>query len=235
METLSRRVESQKTEYEHYRTDLDSRLEQIENSIAAVKKTLDALGVEIEGLGGRLGAYEAGALTGPVARKPAMVREASAAEKAKKLPEPAVADEPGADDEVGEATGDPGEVYRMAQDALSQEDYSEAIRLFSLFIDAFPEHQFTDNAQFWIGECYYRAGEFEKAIDNYNKVVEDFPQGSKVADAILRIGLLYKRAGNLAAASDYLKTVVAKYPYSDAALKANDALKSLEHSEESAP
>ena len=56
------------------------------------------------------------------------------------------------------------EMYRSAKQAFDQGDSEAARNGFEEFIRRYPNSNNADNAQFWIGEIYYREKWFEKAI-----------------------------------------------------------------------
>ena len=49
-----------------------------------------------------------------------------------------------------------------------------------------PKSSNADNAQFWIGETYYKEKWYEKAILEYQKVIEKYPSGNKAPAALLK-------------------------------------------------
>ncbi|RLA87063.1 MAG: hypothetical protein DRG40_01300, partial [Deltaproteobacteria bacterium] len=56
------------------------------------------------------------------------------------------------------------EEYQQAYETFRSGDYSRAMALFQDFLKKYPKSKLADNAQYWIGECYYMRGEYEKAI-----------------------------------------------------------------------
>jgi TolA-binding protein len=55
----------------------------------------------------------------------------------------------------------------------------------------FPKSDNADNAQFWIGEIYYRQKWYETAILEYQKVIENYPKGNKVQASLLKQGFAF--------------------------------------------
>ncbi len=85
--------------------------------------------------------------------------------------------------------------------------------------------ELADNAQYWIGECYYAQKDYKQSIREFEKVEKNFPKGNKVPAAKLKKGLAYRELGNPEEASRELKEVASKYPESEEALLANEKLK----------
>ncbi len=80
------------------------------------------------------------------------------------------------------------------------------------FLKQYPNTEFSDNAQFWIGECYYFEKKYEKAIIEYDKVIKNFPEGNKVPYALLKQGLSFLQLGDKASAKLLLQQVIKDFP-----------------------
>ena len=78
-------------------------------------------------------------------------------------------------------------LYRQALDALHAGDHTTALGGFQKFLVHFPRHDYDDNAQYWIGECYYGLKQYKAAVREFRRVVERYPRGNKVPDAMLKM------------------------------------------------
>lgn len=116
-------------------------------------------------------------------------------------------------------------MYDAAKQAFDQNDYAGARRGFETFLATYPDSGNADNAQFWIGETYYREKWYEKAILEYQKVIEKYPKGNKVAAALLKQGFSFYNIGDQANARLILKELISKYPQSSEAEQADKKLK----------
>lgn len=116
-------------------------------------------------------------------------------------------------------------IYSAAKEAFSQEDYEGARRGYQAFLDAYPKSKNADNAQFWIGETYYKEKWYEKAILEYQKVIETYPKGNKVRASLLKQGFSFYNIGDKANARLILKELISKYPKSNEAKLAEKKLK----------
>ena len=119
------------------------------------------------------------------------------------------------------------EVYRSAKQAFDQGDFDAARQGFQEFIKRYPNSKNADNAQFWIGEIYYREKWYEKAILEYQNVIENYPKGNKVPAALLKQGLAFSNIGDTANAKLILQELNRKYPKSNEARVAAEKLKTL--------
>jgi len=119
------------------------------------------------------------------------------------------------------------EIYRMGKQAFDQGDSDAARTKFQELIERFPNSQQADNAQFWIGEIYYREKWYEKSILEYQKVIENYPKGNKVPASLLKQGFAFMNLGDTANSRLILQELVKKYPQSNEAKIAKDKLKGL--------
>jgi tol-pal system protein YbgF len=116
------------------------------------------------------------------------------------------------------------DLYRSALASFTEEDYPASILGFEEFVANYPEHDLADNAQYWIGECYYAQKNFDQAVVEFGKVGAHFSSGNKAPAALLKKGLALKEAGKGPEAATVLRQVVSLYPASDEASIAENKL-----------
>ena len=119
------------------------------------------------------------------------------------------------------------EIYRLAKQAFDQGDSDAARKKFQELIEKYPKSERADNAQFWIGEIYYREKWYEKAILEYQKVIENYPTGNKVPASLLKQGLAFLNLGDKNNSRLILEELIKKHPKSNEAKIAKDKVKSL--------
>ena len=119
------------------------------------------------------------------------------------------------------------EIYRRAKQSFDQGDSDAARKKFQELIEKFPKSERADNAQFWIGEIYYREKWYEKAILEYQKVIENYPKGNKVPASLLKQGLAFLNLGDKTNSRLILEELIKKHPKSNEAKIAKDKVKSL--------
>lgn len=119
------------------------------------------------------------------------------------------------------------DLYRQAKHAFDQGDSDGARKDFEEFMRRYPKSPNADNAQFWIGEIYYRDKWYEKAILEYQKVIENYPNGNKVAASLLKQGLAFFNIGDKTNARLILEELVRKYPKTNEADIAGKKLQSM--------
>ena len=116
--------------------------------------------------------------------------------------------------------------YKGSLDEYYSRRYESAISGFTELLTVAPNSTLADNAQYWIGECYYAIGNFEKALDAFQKVF-NFPDSNKLSDAQLKLGLTYLKLGNTNNAREEFNGTVQNYPGTSAANYATQELKKL--------
>ncbi|MFC1826116.1 tol-pal system protein YbgF [Thermodesulfobacteriota bacterium] len=119
------------------------------------------------------------------------------------------------------------EIYQAAKQTFDQGNFEAAREQFQQLVKQYPKTKYADNAQFWVGETYYRAKWYEKAILEYQKVIEKYPKGNKVQASFLKQGLAFLNLGDKANARLILTELVKKFPKSNEAQIAKQKLKGL--------
>ena len=76
----------------------------------------------------------------------------------------------------------------------------------------YPSHELADNAQYWLGECFYHRKDYSMALREFRRVVEKFPRGNKVPDALLKLGFSYLALGSTRPGREALTELVRSYP-----------------------
>jgi tol-pal system protein YbgF len=113
---------------------------------------------------------------------------------------------------AGKGRTDKESLYGAAYELFKEAKYEKSREAFENFLKQYPGTEFSDNAQFWIGECYYFEKKYEKAIVEYEKVAKNFPEGNKVPYALLKQGLSFLKLGDTASAKLLLQQVTKDYP-----------------------
>jgi len=130
---------------------------------------------------------------------------------------------------IGEAsTGEAMEaLYKNAKQTYERKDFAAAREKFKAFLTVYPKGELSDNAQFWIGECYYSEKEYEKAIIAYDDVLKKFPKGDKIPSALLKQALCWQELGDKTFAQSLLKRVIREHPHTQQAKIAKEKLKGI--------
>jgi tol-pal system protein YbgF len=119
------------------------------------------------------------------------------------------------------------ELYNTAYSKLKGGDLEGARAGFKKFLEVYPKNELADNAQFWIGESYYREKKYEEAIVEFEEVIKKYTKGNKVPDAMLKEGIALYDLEKVKEAKYILKKLMEKYPKSDQAKIAKSRLEEM--------
>jgi tol-pal system protein YbgF len=105
--------------------------------------------------------------------------------------------------------------------------YDLAMQEFTDYLKYFSNTQFASNAQFYIGDLYFKRQDYTNALQAFDNVLERFPDGNKTADAHYMKGMALMQLGRNDSAAREFRDVYTSYPDTDLAAKAKARLKDL--------
>jgi tol-pal system protein YbgF len=118
----------------------------------------------------------------------------------------------------------PRELYSQAYADYARGNYDLAVQEYREYLRNYPNTDLSDNAQYWIGECYYSKQRYNEAVAAWNDLLRDFPASDKIPDARYKKGVTLERLGRRREALVEYRTVVERYPNSEAGRKAREKL-----------
>lgn len=118
----------------------------------------------------------------------------------------------------------PRELYSQAYADFARGNYDLAIQEFTEYLRSYPSTDFSDNAQYWIGECHYGKQKYAEAIEAWNTLFRDYSASDKLPDARVKKGMALERLGRRSQALVEYRYVVERYPNSPAARIARERL-----------
>ncbi|AZQ10919.1 tol-pal system protein YbgF [Shewanella khirikhana] len=110
---------------------------------------------------------------------------------------------------------------------LKERKYDDAITAFRGFIKQYPGSNYTDNANYWLGQLLYNKNELDDARGAFTVVVEKYPDSSKRGDSLVKLGLIAEKKGDTVGAKNLYRKVVKEYANSAAARIAQQQLNAL--------
>jgi len=119
----------------------------------------------------------------------------------------------------------PEKIYAVAMASFQAEEHGRAVLEFTELTKMFPEHPLAANAQYWIGEAYYRQRDFRQAVIEFQKVIDGYPKSPQIPEALLKIGLCYLALNDPARAREVWEQVTKEYPGTNAASQARSRLR----------
>ena len=189
IESLTHTVEGINQRQRDLYLDIDRRMRQLELSASRAAASPSSSAAASSGMA----APSAGMTTAPALAGAAAIAAA---------PSATVATDPAAEQAA----------YQKAFNLLKDGQYDQAITEFQTFLAKYPQGNYTDNAQYWLGEANYVTRRFDVAEQEFLKVVNQYPNSSKMGDAMLKLGYTYYELGKWDAARKTLDNVAARYP-----------------------
>jgi tol-pal system protein YbgF len=119
----------------------------------------------------------------------------------------------------------PESMYRVAYRDVVKGNYDSAIKGFDEYLKQYPKTALSDNACYWVGECYYTQKNYEKAQAWFEKLIKDYPDSENLASGKLKLGLTLYNLKNKTKAKQYFQDIIKSYPGTDEASQAADMLK----------
>ena len=96
--------------------------------------------------------------------------------------------------------------------ALTQNDYAGAEVAFRQLIESYPKDPLAADAQYWIGESFYRRGQYKAAADAFLKGYKKYKSGDKAPETLLKLGMSLAALGQKDAACSTFGELKTKFP-----------------------
>lgn len=122
---------------------------------------------------------------------------------------------------------DPQALYDAAYNDYLEGNYDLATLGFHQYAETYRGTELADNATYWIGECYYRQGEFQQAIEQFDVVLTRFERSDRTPSALLKKGYAYFELGQRAQGIVHLQNVIRDYAGTDEAHLASQRLNEI--------
>jgi tol-pal system protein YbgF len=126
------------------------------------------------------------------------------------------------------AAGGVNDAYRRALDLYRQGKATEAVEQFRQFLRASGAgSDLADDAQYWIGECYYHLQDFNRAIIELNEVLLKHAKGDRIPAALLALATAFADSGDKIDARLLLQKLISDHPESEEAATGRKNLQAL--------
>jgi tol-pal system protein YbgF len=120
--------------------------------------------------------------------------------------------------------GNPDQLFAAAYGDYSRGNYDLALSEFRQYVETYPSSEMADNAQYWIGECYYSKKRLNEAVAEFDKVSLLFPKGDKVPGARFKKAMALMDLGQVDAARAEFLAIVKLFPKTNEAVLAKQQL-----------
>ena len=135
----------------------------------------------------------------------------------------------------------PEQAYQAASLDLTKGNYPLAVSAFRDFVRRFPDSPLADQAQYGVGEAYFRMGqaslgrgetdkarsELEQSVQEFRRVVLNYPKGGKVPGALYKEALALIELKQNRLAELRLQYLLDNFPQSEEAPLARERLASI--------
>ena len=117
--------------------------------------------------------------------------------------------------------------YDQGFQSLKDLKYADSAQQFSAFVVQYPNSDYADNAQYWLGESYYVTRNYDIALEAFQKLLSNYPDSPKVPDGLLKIGYTHYELKQWDQARAALVQVQEQYPDTTLARLAGSRLRSM--------
>jgi len=117
--------------------------------------------------------------------------------------------------------------YDQAFQSLKDLRYADAAEGFQAFLSRYPQSEYADNAQYWLGESYYVTRNYDISLEAFDDLLQKYPDSSKKPDALLKIGYAHYELKQWDQARAALEQVKQQYPDTTLARLADNRLRSM--------
>jgi tol-pal system protein YbgF len=110
--------------------------------------------------------------------------------------------------------------YKAGKNDLAMQEFTDYLKWFG-------STQFAPNAQYYVGDIYYRNKDYNNALQAFDLVLEHYSDNNKTADAHYMKGLSLLGLGRNDSAAREFRDVYTRYPDTDVAAQAKARLRDL--------
>jgi TolA-binding protein len=118
-------------------------------------------------------------------------------------------------------------LYANAMRDKDGASYDMALQEYTDYLKYFGNTEMAPNAQFYIGEIFYRRGDLEGALKAFDLVLEKYPQNNKTLDAMYMKGQTLVKMGQRMKGAEQFRELNSLSPNSELASKARAQLRAM--------
>jgi tol-pal system protein YbgF len=115
-------------------------------------------------------------------------------------------------------------IYNAAYYDFVIGQYDMAVGGFKNYLTSCPGTALNDNAQYWIGECYYVQKDYARAQKAFEDMIAKYPSSERLAAAKLKMGEIFYALREKAKARQYFEDVIRNNPGTNEAQEASQML-----------
>ncbi|MBO7097280.1 MAG: tol-pal system protein YbgF [Alphaproteobacteria bacterium] len=107
-------------------------------------------------------------------------------------------------------------LYKQGLSALEAGDTASAEQKFYMILENYPTDKLAGNAQYWLGEVYYKNRDYKKAAVAFAKGYENYKNGNKGADSLYKLGISMASLDKKSEACSALLNLPVEFPKANA-------------------
>ncbi len=203
-------------EYDEIIRNLNGKIDELEFKIKQLDEKINTLSKDIDTRFNMIEGKPIAAATGSIDTTPKFGPAI-----ANGAPRSIVGDEitSGSLNDLGGSASSAEDLYTQGLEALKYGDSALAEQNFQLILNKYPSNTLAGNAQYWLGEVYYKEKNFAKAAVAFGKGYESYKNGNKGADSLYKLGLSMSQLGKKSEACLAFKNLPTEFPKASADLK----------------
>lgn len=117
--------------------------------------------------------------------------------------------------------------FREGLALVRQGQCAQATARLREYIRKNPNSDLADNAQYWIGACYFQQKDYAKAVNELTEVMLRYRKGDKAPSALLMLADAFAATGETTDAKLVLQKIISEYPRTEEAEQAKQKLQTL--------
>lgn len=131
------------------------------------------------------------------------------------------------EEQIASLTGPAADTYKRGLNQLRAGDFEGGRETFSRFVQDNPGTAFTDNALFWLGICYGKLGQYDRAVVAFSDVFQSYPAENMVPASLYHLSETFVKMGSIQDAKLTLQKLIDEHPKSSFNRKARNRLREL--------
>lgn len=218
---------AQFTQYDQTVRDMNGKIDTLEYQLKGLKEQINAMNNDIDVRFKLLEGKPIPAATGSL--KTPQKFDAVVAKDAPKSVVGADVSSGGLKDLQPEKNASAEQLYQMGLEALKAGDSNKSVQMFNMILEKYTTDKLAGNAQYWLGEVYYKDKDFTRAAVAFGKGYEKYKDGTKGADSLLKLGFSMEQLGRKEEACAALTHLPSEFPNADKSIldKASEQVQKL--------
>ncbi|MBT5286443.1 MAG: tol-pal system protein YbgF [Candidatus Thioglobus sp.] len=115
--------------------------------------------------------------------------------------------------------------YTTARSFLVTDQYPQAIKLFTEYLDLYPDSNNAPDAHYWLAKSYLAKEDYQNAKKTFITFQQENPIHHKFANSLLELSIVHAELGEKNQAVTLLQSMIKKFPNHNSSIKARKLLR----------